>query len=117
MYNNIFKYMAFALICTIIIELLVSLLLKIRDKKDLLNILLVNILTNPLVTSISLTINFFYGTKARLMSIVLLELFAFLTEALIYKKVLNYKKINPFFLSLILNISSYGSGLLIYWLF
>ena len=46
-----------ALVLTIIIEVAVALSLKVRDKKDLLNIVLVNFLTNPLVVSISVFFN------------------------------------------------------------
>ena len=44
---------------------------------------------------------------------IILEITAFLVEGLIYKKTLEYKRINGFLLSLILNISSYVLGILI----
>lgn len=98
------------LICTIIIEVLVAIILKIRNKKDLLNIILVNILTNPLVVSIPILILIKYGYNARMICLIILEILTVIVEGLIYFKVFNYKKINPFIVSLILNLSSYLIG-------
>ena len=106
--------MLIALVLTIIIETLIAFLLfKIKDKKDLLIIMLVNVVTNPLVNSISSYYLYNFGYKARAISMVILELSAFVVEALIYRKTLSNKKINPFILSLILNATSYLTGILI----
>lgn len=113
MTNLFIKILIVSLSSTIIIELLVAILLKIRNKKDILNIVLVNIMTNPLLVTITLYINIFYGLKYRNILIYPLELLVVLTEGRIYKKHLNYKKINPYLLSLILNASSYLIGLVI----
>ena len=107
------KIMLECLLLTIVFECLLGFILGVRDKKDLLNIALVNALTNPLVVSISVIINSRYGLQTRHVSMVFLELFALLVEALIYKKVLKFKKINPFILSLLLNACSFIAGLLI----
>jgi hypothetical protein len=98
------------LICTIIIEIVIALILKIKDKKDLINILLVNILTNPIVVSIPVLILFIYGKKYSYITLYILEIITVITEGFIYKKVLKYKKINPYLISLILNIGSYLIG-------
>ncbi len=98
------------LICTIIIELCGALILKVRDRKDLLNVLLVNILTNPLVVSIPVLILVRYGYKTSMIVLIVLEILTVLVEGFIYLKTLKYKKINPFGLSLILNISSFLIG-------
>lgn len=110
--NSIVKSMIICLVCTLIIELIVALVLSVRDKRDLLNIILVNILTNPLVVSISLYIHVCYGNYYYRISMVILEVLVFIVEGIIYKKVLK-REINPFLLSLILNASSYGLGLII----
>lgn len=97
------------LLVTIIIELLVALILKVKDKKDILNIILVNTMTNPLL--VSLTVYITYNRLFnRTISIIILELLVVLIEGFTYKKVLKYKKINPFILALILNFSSYFIG-------
>ena len=98
------------LICTIIIEIVIALILKIKDKKDLINILLVNILTNPIVVSIPVLILFIYGKKYSYITLYILEIITVITEGFIYKKVLKYKKINPYLISLILNLGSYLIG-------
>ena len=49
MINLYLKVLIVCLLSTIIVEVIVSLLLKVRDKKDILNIILVNIMTNPLI--------------------------------------------------------------------
>lgn len=110
--NDIPIYMLKALVTTILLELVLALILGIRSKKDILNIILVNVMTNPIVVSVSIAILFYFGLKIRNISLIFLELFAVLSEGFIYKN-LEYKKINPFILSLILNACSFFIGLLI----
>lgn len=101
--------MARCLFFTILIELIVALILKVRDKKDILNIILVNTMTNPLLVSLTVYITY-NRIFNRTLSVIVLELLVVLIEGFTYKKVLKYKKINPFILSLILNASSYFIG-------
>ena len=107
------KIMIISLSCTILIECIIALILKVRNKKDLLNITLVNVLTNPILVSTTLTIRYLISPRAEKITTIVLEIIAFVVEGLIYKKVLEYKKINGLILSLILNISSYTLGILI----
>ncbi len=107
------KIMIICLISTIIIELILVLILKVKNKKDILNILLVNTLTNPLLVCISAFIKYFYGISTYNICILFLELIAILIEGYIYKKYLDYNKINGYLLSIILNVSSYSLGFLI----
>lgn len=106
------QIMITCLLLTIIIEVVIALILGVRDKKDLLNIVLVNILTNPLVVVIPIYFNYEYGLLGRNISLFILEILAFAIEGLIYIKVLNYKRINGLLLSLILNLASYFSGVI-----
>ena len=108
--NDLPIIMIKCLVITIIIEIVVALILKIRDKKDLLNIALVNIMTNPIVTSIPVYMNIRYSVNCRNITLLILEILTVLLEGLIYKKFLNFKRINPFILSLLLNCSSYFIG-------
>lgn len=110
--NELPLIMLICLSSTIMIELIMSLLLGIRNKKDILNVILVNIMTNPLVVSILMyiTYNRLFNTT---ISIIILEILVILTEGFTYKKVLTFDKINPYVLSLILNISSYFIGRLL----
>ena len=98
------------LICTIIIEVIVALILGVRDKKDILNIVLVNVVTNPIVVSLPVLMLVKYGYNVRMITLVILEIITVIVEGLIYLRVLKYKKINPFLISLILNASSYLIG-------
>lgn len=117
MINIIIFYTIRSLICTIIIETIIGIILGIRNKKDILLLILANTFTNLIVTSVSFTFNYFYGITIRNISLVILELFALFAEAILYKKYFINKKINPYTLSLILNISSYSIGLIINKLF
>lgn len=108
--NDLPKIMCFCLLMTILIEVILSLILGVRDKKDILNIILVNVLTNPLVTSIPILVLVTIGWKERIIMLIILELLTFIVEGLIYYKTLKFKKINPFLLSLILNGASYLIG-------
>lgn len=97
------------LLVTVLIECTVAFILKYR-KKDLLNVLLVNILTNPLVVTIPVFFNIKFGVTGRNISLIVLELLVLIVEGLIYNKYITRRKINPFVLSLILNMSSYLIG-------
>lgn len=108
--SNLPYIMIKCLLCTIIIEVVMAFILKVRDKKDYLNIMLVNIITNPIVVSLPIFIYVKYGYNEYIISLIALELLTVLTEGLIYLKVLKYKKINPILLSLMLNASSYLIG-------
>ena len=104
------RVMLTCLISTLLIELLVAKLFKIKNKKDFINIILVNIVTNPLVVTIPFLINITYGSFARHIVLLALEILTVLFEGYIYKKYLDLKKLNPFLLSFILNLSSYVGG-------
>ncbi len=106
------KVMIISLICTIVIEVVVALILGYR-KKDIINVLLVNILTNPLLNSSIVAINYYYGLKTRNICLIIFEILVVLIEGVIYQKYLERNKINGYILSLILNIASCGLGMLI----
>lgn len=108
--NEIPYYIIRALVLTIIIELVVGIIIGIRNKKDILNVILVNMITNPFVTIVPVTLNIYVSVQARTIALYILEVIVLFTEGLIYKKVLNYKKINWLLISLILNFASFGIG-------
>lgn len=101
------------LLLTIIIELIIALILGVRNKKDIINIILVNVITNPIVVMSQTLLYIKFGYNIEMIGIAILEVLVVLVEGLIYKKVLNYKKINPIILSLILNALSFLIGELI----
>lgn len=106
------KVMIISLTITLIIELTIAIILMYR-KKDLLNVFLVNVLTNPLLNSLVVGINYYFGLKWRNISLIILEIIVIVGEGYIYQKYLERRKINGYILSLILNLSSYFIGSLI----
>lgn len=101
-----------SLLITIIVEIIFAVILQYR-KKDLLNVLLVNILTNPLLNSLIVYINYYYGLRVRNIVLIILEIIVVIIEGMIYQKYLERKKLNGYQLSLILNIISFVLGLII----
>ena len=112
MLKQILTILINALLFTIIIEVLFALILKIRNKKDILNIILVNTVTNPIVVLFPYINGLHYGMKHRYITLIILELLTLFFEGFIYSKYLKYKKINPYILSLLLNLASYLSGII-----
>jgi len=108
--NRFYEVILICLACTIIIEILIALICKVRNKKDFLNILLVNIMTNPIVVVFPYITYLYKGTVYRNILLIILEVAVVFIEGFTYKKVLKYNKINKYILSSILNISSYLLG-------
>lgn len=102
--------MILCLIVTEIIEIMVALLIKLKDKKDLINVFLVNILTNPILVSTSYFIFIKYGNINKKIYEIVMEVLIFLVEGMIYKRCLNYKKMNAYIVSFVLNLFSYFVG-------
>lgn len=96
---------------TIIIETLLAYILKIREKEDLLNIIIINFITN-VALNIFIIISSILFNKL-IINIILLEILIVVIEGIFYKKKLSYKKINPFLISLILNTASYLFSIII----
>jgi hypothetical protein len=113
MFDNMPLIMARCLILTIVIELIFAIILGIRDKKDILNVILVQVLTNPIVVTIPYLIYIEFGYIPYKVSIYILEVLAVLIEGFVYSKTLKYKKINPYLFSFLLNLFSYSLGLVI----
>ena len=84
---NIPLIMIRCLLCTIFIELAFAFIVGIRNKKDFINVILVNCITNPIVVIVPLYFNLKYGLYERRIALIVLELLTLFTEGLIYKKV------------------------------
>ncbi len=108
--NELPLIMIKCLVCTIIIEIVIAKILKVKSKKDFVNIVLVNIMTNPIVVSLPVYINIKYGVFQRNVVLYILEILVVIIEGFTYKKFLNYKRINAYLFSLILNTCSYFIG-------
>ena len=111
--TDILFIMGRCLLLTIVIEIIISLILGVRNKKDLLMITLINICTNPIVVFIYSKI---IKDNLRTIVLLILEIMVVLIEGAFYKKTLKFKRIPPYLLSSILNLCSYliGTIILIY---
>lgn len=109
--NEVLLSMAVSLGLTLVLELCFCLAVGVRGRRDLLLVVLVNVLTNPLVVSLHSLLSL--KTALPEAAIVIpLELSAFLVEGLCYK----YRSESirrPFLLSLGANAFSYLCGLLL----
>lgn len=111
--NSFYKIMIFCLLSTILLEFIGAFILKVRNKKDYLNIFLVNVVTNPIVVLFPYVVYLYYGILYRNILLIILEILVVIIEGLFYKKYLKFNEINYFKLSLILNLASYGVGVII----
>lgn len=103
-----------SLALTLLIEVPLAALLRVRGK-DLVLIGAVNCLTNPLVNYLfwwALAL-FPPGAAQPYLILAALELAVWLGEALLFRLLLDYRRLSPFLLSLLLNAASCAAGLLI----
>ena len=104
------------LIClslTILCETGLSLIVKVRNRYDILIVVLAQVATNPLVVAVTSCVGMYCSSTAYYLSVAAAESVAVLAEAVIYRYALDYRKIKPLLLSLILNAFSFSAGLLI----
>lgn len=101
------------LILTILIEGGLAFLLGVRKKSDQLLVLLVNVVTNPVVVASSALINVYCGSQAVTVYKGIIEITVLIVEGIIYCKMIDFKKINPFLISFTLNLASFLSGVVI----
>ncbi len=106
----IYSSLGISLLLTLVIELLFALCFRIRGK-DLIIVGLVNVLTNPAVVVLYLLLCRYYCLWDAAV-VIILEIIAFLTEALIYKTVCRSIK-RPFLFAFGANAFSYLCGALI----
>lgn len=103
--------LAVSLALTLVLETGYFLLTGKRDRKDLLLLIMVNILTNPVVVLVY-WLAALYTRINRVAVIVPLELAAVLVEGIYYKKYgRSFKR--PYLFALTANVFSYGVGLLL----
>lgn len=102
-----------SLILTIFIELLISILIGIKRRNDIITIITVNTLTNPIVVFISNVLKSFKIALLYWGIVVIIELIIVFIEGKIYEKVLNFKKISGLKLSFINNSISFTIGIII----
>ncbi len=100
--------MIWCLSLTLVLELFAAAVLGIKGR-DLLFVVPVNVVTNPVLVSVTVLIFTLYGRSAYYISLAVLEAAAVASEGLLYKFALK-PKVNPFLLSLLLNAFSFFIG-------
>lgn len=99
-----------SLILTLVIELFMSILIGLRKRNDIITVIFVNTLTNPIVVFIANIIKIAY---IYWLIVIIMEFIVILIEGKIYDKILIFKNISGIKISCLNNIISFGIGLII----
>ena len=111
MSREILVALAFSLLLTLVFEIGFFFITGKRNRKDLLLVILVNILTNPIVVLVYWIIALYTDWNTTIAKIPL-ELFAVITEGIYFKKYgQSFKR--PFLFSLAANAFSFSLGLIL----
>lgn len=108
---NLLIYFLTPLGLTIIIEVIVAFLCKIRTIRDLFVVVLAQILTNPLVNLGVLYISFLNNAYYYGLYLFIIETLVLLTETFVYKNCLNDNKTSAFRIATYGNLASFGIGI------
>ena len=114
MFIDVFQMFAVSLGATIVLEALVMFLLREQYKKNLLLLVLVNILTNPAVVYLSYVGKYYTGLSDVLIQFPI-EIVVVIVEVKIYtwfSKDENWLIKNPVLLGILANVFSWSIGLL-----
>jgi len=109
--RDLLAALAISLVLTLVFEIGFFFITGKRNRKDLLLVILVNVLTNPIVVLLYWISAYFTNWNLTLVKIPL-EIFAVLTEGFYYKKYGQTFK-RPFLFSLAANAFSFTAGVLI----
>lgn len=108
---NLLIYFLTPLGLTIIIEVIVAFLCKIRTIRDLFVVVLAQILTNPLVNLGVLYISFLNNAYYYGLYLFIIETLVLFVETLIYQNCLNDNKTSAFRIATYGNLASFGIGI------
>ena len=103
-----------ALLLTIAIEIIVAVFFGYSKKIEIITIIFINLITNPLLNYLLSVNNYFKIIPVNTSIILLLELFVIIIEFLLLSFALQQDLKKLFKLSLVMNIFSYIAGLLIF---
>lgn len=103
-----------ALFLTIVIELVIALFFGFRKKIEIIAIVFVNLLTNPILNYLLLVNNHFSFFKTNLLIILFLEFVVVLVEWKLLVYALQGKTKKLLLLSLLMNFCSYIAGVIIF---
>lgn len=102
-----------SLISTIIIELVVSIIIGVRKRNDIITIIMVNTLTNPIVVFIANIVHTLKNVLLYWIIVIVIEIIVIFIEGKIYNKILRFEKLSGLKISFINNVVSFGTGLII----
>jgi len=111
---SIISNLFLALFLTIAIELIVSFILGFRNKKEIIAIILINIITNPVLNYLLLINNYFNIFKANVFIVLFLEVLIVLAEWKLLVYIIEGKSYKLLKLSFMINFCSYIAGVLIF---
>lgn len=112
-----FESLVISLFLTVVIEVSLAVIAKVRDKENLTTVLWVNVLTNPVVVFIANMISIIFENYfITMVSIYLLEILVLIVEGFLFKKYLKNVKMKPFLFALYLNGISFFIGEIINWI-
>jgi len=116
---NIFFKMLFNLVLTIIIEFFTLFLLGEFNKNNIINVVVINCITNPILNYIMMGVIYFLSFNKIIVYCILifLEIIVVFVECYFFKKNLMFIKKNMLLMSSLLNFSSFGFGLIIFLLY
>ena len=97
---------------TVILEALTALPAGVRDKHGQFIIFVANTITNPFMNCLLLIVSFYLSPDLYYFFLIPFEIIVVAAEGFIYKKNISVR-IDPYLLSLILNLCSYAIGTLI----
>lgn len=97
-----------SLLLTILVESIIAAICGVRGKYNYITLALINIITNPVVVYCVNIARIFKLNEMLLL--IILEILVVIVEGYLYKKYLNFKKINPYILALIINFTSWTIG-------
>ncbi|MCF7820273.1 MAG: hypothetical protein K9M44_02260 [Candidatus Pacebacteria bacterium] len=103
-----------ALFLTLILEFIVFCLFGYRDKKALLTVLGINLVTHPLLGVVLFIKIMVSGTMFSFLEIILLELIIVLVESVFLYYIYLYKYYKLLFLAFIANLVSFLLGLMVF---
>ena len=108
------KFSAEALLLTIVIEGIIAWLFGLRSNREILTVLLINVITNPLLNYLIAVNGYFHLISQITVLILCLEMSVVLVEWRLLVWVLRQNAKKMLMLSFVMNACSYLAGLLIF---
>ena len=103
-----------ALILTIILEVLIAISFNYRKKSELLTIVLINVITNPLLNYLLLVNSYFNLVSMNIFILIFLEVIVVIVEWMLLRYALRQNPKKLLILSVVMNATSFLVGLLLF---